>query len=71
MRSAVKNEQIEPWAIMGKYDASNMNDLSPDFLPIMDSKMGQYPPKMGKMGNIPPKRGKNRGDEEFVLFIHI
>ena len=71
MRSAVKNEQIEPWVIMGKYDASNMNDLSPHFLPIMDSKMGQYPPKMGKMGNIPPKRGKNRGDEEFVLFIHI
>ena len=68
MRSAVKNEQIEPWAIMGKYDASNMNDLSPHFLPIMGSKMGQYPPKMG---HIPPKRGKNRGDEEFVLFIHI
>ena len=39
--------------------------------PIMGSKMSQYPPKMGKMGNIPPKRGKNRGDEEFVLFIHI
>ena len=56
---------------MGKYDASSMNDLSPHFLPIMGSKMGQYPPKMGKMGNIPPKRGKNRGDEEFVLFIHI
>ena len=52
----------------GKYDASNMNNLSPHFLPIMDSKMGQYPPKMG---NIPPKRGKNWGDEEFVLFIHI
>ena len=51
--------------------ASNMNDLSPHFLPIMDSKMGQYPPKMGKMGNIPPKGGKNLGDEEFVLFIHI
>ena len=49
---------------MGKYDASSMNDLSPHFLPIMDSKMGQYPPKMGKMG-------KNRGDEELVLFIHI
>ena len=56
---------------MGKYDASSMNDLSPHFLSIMGSKMGQYPPKMGKMGNIPPKRGKNRGDEEFVLFIHI
>ena len=56
---------------MGKYDASSMNDLSPHILPIMGSKMGQYPPKMGKMGNIPPKRGKNRGDEEFVLFIHI
>ena len=55
----------------GKYDASNMNNLSPHFLPITDGKMGQYPPKMGKMGNIPPKRGKNWGDEEFVLFIHI
>ena len=51
--------------------ANNMNDLSPHFLPIMGSKMGQYPPKMGKMGNIPPKRGKNRGDEELGLFIHI
>ena len=53
--------------------ASNMNDLSHHFLPIMDSKMGQYPPKMGKIGNIPPpkKRGKNWWDEEFVLYIHI
>ena len=48
-----------------------MNDLSPHILPIMDSKMGQYPPNMGKMGNMPPKRGKNRGDEEYVLYIHI
>ena len=55
----------------GKIWCNSMNDLSPHFLPIMGSKMGQYPPKMGKMGNIPPKRGKNRGDEEFVLFIHI
>ena len=48
-----------------------MNDLSPHFLSIMDSKMDQCPPNMGKMGNIPPKRGKNRGDEEFVLYILI
>ena len=46
---------------MGKYDASSMNDLSPHFLPIMGSKMGQYPPKMGKMGNIPPKKGQKPG----------
>ena len=43
-------------------------DLSPHFLPIMDDKMGQYPPKMG---NIPPERGKNRGDKKFLLYIHI
>ena len=48
-----------------------MNDLSPHFLPIMESKMGQYPPKMGKMGYIPSKLGQKQGDEEFVLFIHI
>ena len=48
--------------------ASNMNDLSPHFLPIMESKMGQYPPKMGY---IPSKLGQKQGDEEFVLFIHI
>ena len=82
MRSAVKNEQIEPWAIMGKYDSDKQNEwLIPHFLPIMDSKMGQYSPNMGKMGNIPPpphpppppkkKNGKNRGDEEFVLYILI
>ena len=71
MRSAVKNEQIEQWAIMGKYDASNMNDLSPDFLPIMDSKMVQYPPKMGKMGNIPQKGAKTGGMRNlFSLFIY-
>ena len=51
--------------------ASNMNDLSPHFLPIMDSKMSHYPPNMGKMGNFPQKRDKNLGDEEFVLYIHI
>ena len=31
------------------------------FLPIMESKMGQYPTKMGKMGNIPPKQGQRPG----------
>ena len=51
--------------------ASNMNDLSPHFLPIMESEMGQYPPKMGKIGYIPSKLGQKQGDEEFVLFIHI
>ena len=54
--------------------ASNTNDLSPHFLPIIESKMGQYPPKMGKMGYIPSKLGQKQGgggDEEFVLFIHI
>ena len=30
-----------------------MNDLSLQISPIMDSKMGQYPPNMGKMGNFP------------------
>ena len=40
---------------------SNITDLSPHFVPIMNGKMGQYPPKMGKMGNIPPERGKNWG----------
>ena len=41
--------------------ASNMNDLFPHILPIMDSKIGQYP----------PQKGQKPGDEEFVLFIHI
>ena len=51
--------------------ASALNDLSPHFLPIMNGRMGQYPPKMGKMDNIPPERGKNRGDKKFLLYIHI
>ena len=51
--------------------ASDINDLSPHFLHILNSKMCQYPPKMCKMCIIPPKRGKNWGDGEFVLFIHI
>ena len=44
---------------------------SPHFLPIMDGKMGRYPPKMG---NIPTqkKRGKNQGMRNlFSKFIYI
>ena len=41
--------------------ASDINDLSPHFLHILNSKMCQYPPKMCKMCIIPPKRGKNWG----------
>ena len=47
---------------------SNITDLSLHFVPIMNGKMGQYPPKMG---NIPPERGKNWGDKKFFLYIHI
>ena len=64
-----KNDQIEPHG-NGEYMilASNIKDLSPHFLPIMDGKMDQYPPKMGK---IPPKRGKNGGIRNFLsIFIY-
>ena len=66
-----KNEQIEPWKWRTYHSGEHINDLSPHFLPIMDDKMGQYPPKMGKMGNIPPDRGKNRGIRNFYsIFIY-
>ena len=60
---------------MGKYDSGKQHEWRiPPFFPFMNSKMGQYPQKMGKMGNIPPKKNRGKkagGDEEFVLFIHI
>ena len=64
-----KNEQIEPWKWRAYHSREHINDLSLHFLPIMNGKMGQYPPKMGKMGNIPPERGKNRGDKKYLLYI--
>ena len=66
-----KNEQIEPWKWRA-YDSGEQHKwLIPPFLPIMEGKMGQYPPKMGKMSNITQKRGKNRGDKKFLLYIHV
>ena len=69
-----KNEQIEPWAIMGNEEhmilASNMNYLFPHFLPIMGGKMGQYAPKMSKMDNIPPQGAKTRGYEICSLYSY-
>ena len=66
-----KNDQIEPHG-NGEYMilASNINDLSPHFLPIMEGEMGQYPPKMGKMGNISPEGAKTVGIRKF-FFINI
>ena len=55
-----KNDQIEPhWN--GKYDSGQQHNwLIHHFLPIMDGKMGPYPPKWAITPH-PPKKKKMGG----------
>ena len=62
MRSAVKNEQIEPWAIMGKYDSGKQHEwFIPPFFAHYGKQNGPISPQNGQNGQYPPKKGQKPG----------